>query len=119
MARLADPLRFTLSPGGLGALDSSSVARSSPWALRWRRWFAFRRANTDSDALLRPLFALIEQGKIQDAIALCAATGGPVAETMGIGLRKLMFLERIGKKPEEIEEGIVAAMEDHGGHVVD
>ncbi len=83
------------------------------------RWFAFRRANTDSDALLSRLFAFIEQGKIQDAIALCAATGGPVAETMGIGLRKLMFLERIGKKPEEIEEGIVAAMEDHGGHVVD
>jgi biopolymer transport protein ExbB/TolQ len=30
-----------------------------------------------------------------------------------------MFLESCGKKPEEIEAGIVREMEDHTGHVVD
>jgi biopolymer transport protein ExbB len=83
------------------------------------RWRTLRKASVDSEALLGKLFALIEQGSLQEAIDLCTATGGPIADTLGIGLRKLVFLERIGKKPEEIEEGIVAAMEDHGGYVVE
>lgn len=85
----------------------------------FERWWTLRRADVDSETLLARLFTLIEQGEVQDAADLCAATGGPVADTLAIGLRKLVFLERIGKKPEEIEQGIVSAMEDHGGHVVE
>ncbi len=53
------------------------------------------------------------------AIGLCEAEQGPVAETLRVGLRKLIFLEGIGKRAEEIEDGIVKAMEDHRAHVVE
>lgn len=85
----------------------------------FERWIAMRKANTDSDDLLDKLSRSLAQGDLDGAIERCRNTEGPVAETLGIGLRKLVFLERIGKRPEEIEEGITQAMEDHGGHVVD
>lgn len=82
------------------------------------RWRTLRKADVDAEGLLEQLSRELEAGNVQGAIALCEQKGGPVGDTLGIGLRKLVFLERIGKKPEEIEEGIVAAMEDHGAHVV-
>jgi biopolymer transport protein ExbB len=83
------------------------------------RWITLRRASVDSADLLDRVSAALEKRDVQGALDLCLATPGPVAETMATGLRKLLFLERIGKRPEEIEEGIVQAMEEHGGHVVD
>lgn len=85
----------------------------------FERWLAMRKASVDSDALLRELSRSLDSGDIEGAIDRCRRSEGPVAETLAIGLRKLVFLERIGKRPEEIEEGITRAMEDHGGHVVD
>ena len=82
------------------------------------RLLTLHKADVDSDDLLDRVSQKLDVNEIEEALALCANTPGPVAETLAIGLRKLIFLERIGKSPEEIEEGIVAAMEDHGGHVV-
>ena len=82
------------------------------------RWRTLRRADVDAEGLLEELSRELETGNVPGAIALCEQKGGPVGDTLGIGLRKLVFLERIGKRPEEIEEGIVDAMEDHGPHVV-
>jgi len=88
-------------------------------AVTMERIQAFRRANVDSEELLDRVSAQLETGNIDSAIDVCTQTPGPVAETLKTGLRKLVFLERLGKKPEEIEEGIVAAMQEHGGHVVE
>jgi biopolymer transport protein ExbB len=85
----------------------------------FERWLAMRKAGTDSEDLLGRLSRSLEAGDLDGAIERCRQTEGPVAETLGIGLRKLVFLEKVGKRPEEIEEGITQAMEDHGGHVVD
>jgi biopolymer transport protein ExbB len=82
------------------------------------RWRTLRRADVDAEGLLEQLSRELETGNVAGAIALCEEKGGPVGDTLVIGLRKLVFLERIGKRPEEIEEGIVDAMEDHGAHVV-
>jgi biopolymer transport protein ExbB len=82
------------------------------------RLLTLRKADIDSDNLLDEVSEKLENNDINGALATCADKSGPVAETLAIGLRKLLFLERIGKSPEEIEEGIVAAMEDHSGHVV-
>ncbi|MBA3686049.1 MAG: MotA/TolQ/ExbB proton channel family protein [Planctomycetes bacterium] len=82
------------------------------------RWQTMRQADGDSDALITDVEEAIEQGDLDGAIGICEEAGGPVAETLGVGLRKLRFLEGVGKTPEEIEKGIVAAMEEHGGHVV-
>ncbi len=85
----------------------------------FERWLVMRKADVDTEDLLNELSKSMERSDLDGAIGHCQRTGGPVAETLGIGLRKLVFLERIGKRPEEIEEGITQAMEDHGGHVVD
>jgi|GEM_PF-531023 len=88
-------------------------------AVTMERLQAFRRANVDSEDLLDRVSAKLETGDLDSAIEVCNQSPGPVAETLKTGLRKLVFLERLGKKPEEIEEGIVAAMQEHGGHVVE
>ena len=67
--------------------------------ITFERWRPVPDGRQNSESLLAQLFALIEQGKVKDALELCGRTPGPVAETVGIGLRKLVFLERIGKKP--------------------
>lgn len=82
------------------------------------RWLALREAEVDSDDLLDRLGETIDSGDMDGALELCEGTPGPVAETLAVGLRKLRFLEGLGKSPEEIERGIEEAMEDHGGHVV-
>lgn len=82
------------------------------------RWQTMRECDVDADDLLAGLEEDIQGGDLDAAIERCEATGGPVAETLGVGLRKLRFLEGVGKTQEEVEKGIVAAMEEHGGHVV-
>lgn len=82
------------------------------------RWQTMRQADKDSDELLTALEDDLAGNDLDGAIARCEEVGGPVAETLGVGLRKMRFLEGVGKTPEEIEKGIVAAMEEHGGHVV-
>ncbi len=82
------------------------------------RWQTMRQADVDSDALITAVEESIAEGDLDGAIAQCEETGGPVAETLAVGLRKLRFLEGVGKSPDEIEKGVVQAMEEHGGHVV-
>ncbi len=82
------------------------------------RWQAMRRADVDADTLLDDLHAAIEAGDVDNAIELCEETTGPVAETLAVGLRKLRFLVRIGKGGDDIEKGIVQAMEEHSGQVI-
>jgi len=83
------------------------------------RFLTLRRADVDAENLLNTVAGKIDTGDVAGALALSENTEGPVAETLAIGLRQLMFLESIDKKPEEIEAGIVQAMQDHGAHVID
>jgi biopolymer transport protein ExbB len=83
------------------------------------RFITLWRADVDAEQLLNWVAARIDAGDVAGAIALCENAEGPVAETLAIGLRQLLFLESIDKKPEEIEAGFVQAMEDHGAHVID
>jgi biopolymer transport protein ExbB len=87
-------------------------------AIIFERWRTLSKADVDTEQLLDNVSRALEKNNVDEAIQICESTAGPVAETLGIGLRKMLFLERIGKKPEEIEEGIVAAMEEHGSHVL-
>ena len=84
----------------------------------FERWQTLSRAERTSAELLHKVSHAVKSGDLPGAIAICEETEGPVAETLGVGLRKLVLLESIGKSPAEIERGIVEAMEEHGGHVV-
>jgi biopolymer transport protein ExbB len=83
------------------------------------RFLTLRRADVDAEHLLNEVAGKIDASDVSGAITLCENSEGPVAETLAIGLRQLAFLESIDKKPEEIEAGIVQAMQDHGAHVID
>ena len=82
------------------------------------RLVTMRRADVDSEGLLNRLSEQIGRGAVDEAIAICDQTPGPVGDTLGTGLRRMQLLQRVGKGPEEIEDGIVSAMEDRGLHVV-
>jgi biopolymer transport protein ExbB len=86
--------------------------------ITFERWRTMRKADIDSEDLLNRLSDELDRGNVNGAISLCDESTGPVGDTLGSGLRKLQLLERIGKKPEEIEEGIVSAMEERGLHVI-
>ena len=86
--------------------------------ITFERLQTLRRAEMTTAELLFKVRKAVRGGDLQAAIAICEETDGPVAATLGVGLRKLVFLERIGKPKDEIEAGIVEAMEEHGGQVV-
>ena len=100
----------------MGAIVLCSIVT---FAVALERWLTLRSADVDAESLLAKVSASLDSGNIDEAVAICEKTEGPVAETIYIGLRKLTFLERVGKRPDEVEEGIVKAMEDHGSFVVD
>lgn len=82
------------------------------------RWSTLRRVDVDAEDLLVEVSEQIDRGDVDAAIEVCEASHGPVAETLGVGLRKLRFLVSVGKPEEEVEKGTVQAMEEHGAHVV-
>jgi biopolymer transport protein ExbB len=84
----------------------------------FERWETLRKAEKATAELLYKVREAVRSGDVKGGIAICDENPGPVAATLGVGLRKLVLLEGIGKKAEEIEKGIVDAMEEHGGHVV-
>jgi biopolymer transport protein ExbB len=86
--------------------------------ITFERLQTLQRAERTTDELIFKVRKAVGAGDVQGAIAICDETDGPVAATLGVGLRKLVLLEKIGKHPEEIEKGIVDAMSEHGGQVV-
>lgn len=86
--------------------------------ITFERLQTLHRAEMTTAELLFKVRKAVREGDLQGAISICEETDGPVAATLGVGLRKLVFLERIGKPKDEIEKGIVEAMEEHGGQVV-
>ena len=86
--------------------------------ITFERWVTLRATEATSTKLLDKVGKAIKTGDVRGAIAVCEEVEGPVAETLGVGLRKMVLLESIGKSPAQIEQGIVEAMEEHGGQVV-
>ncbi len=86
--------------------------------ITFERWVTLRATEASSSKLLDKVGKAIKTGDVRGAIAVCEEVEGPVAETLSVGLRKMVLLESIGKSPAQIEQGIVEAMEEHGGHVV-
>jgi biopolymer transport protein ExbB len=86
--------------------------------ITFERWVTLRATEATSTKLLDKVGKAIKTGDVRGAIAVCEEVEGPVAETLSVGLRKMVLLESIGKSPAQIEQGIVEAMEEHGGHVV-
>src|SRR5688500_13071013 len=85
------------------------------------RLLTMRKSNLNAKDLMNRISDALNRDDIPGAIAACEATGGPLAETLAAGLRKVLFMEEMGmaQRPEEVQRAIVEAMESHGSVAVD
>lgn len=88
------------------------------WAVIFERLVSLKSAQIDTRGFLQKIGDLIRQNKTDDALLLTESTPGPVASILNAGLRKFEFLRSLARDPQEIETGVVKAMEDQGVHVV-
>src|SRR5688572_12883828 len=78
---------------------------------------AYRSIRIDTAKFRAKIKALLAEGKIDDAIAQCDATPGPVAATLGVGLRRFKLLRALNRAPDRIEDDVSKAIDDYGVHI--
>jgi biopolymer transport protein ExbB len=81
------------------------------------RFRALRLIATDGEALRREVLDLLAQDKVDEAVALCARSHGPVPAVLAVGIHRYRLLRRLNYDPQKIEEQVVKAMEDYGSHI--
>ncbi len=79
------------------------------------RWKSFRAyAKIDSKALRAKVMNLAMEGKIEEAIVLCAGTPGPVSAILLAGLQRYRKLAEIAKPTPEVVRSVVGkTMDDY------
>lgn len=81
------------------------------------RFRSLRLIATDANALRAEVLNLLQQDRVEEAIALCARSRGPVPAILAVGLHRYEMLRRLNYEPERIEEQVVKAMDDYGVHI--
>ncbi len=81
------------------------------------RYRALRLIAIDAEALRRNVLDLLHQDKIEEAVALCARSHGPVPAILAIGIHRYKLLRKLNYDPAKVEEQVVKAMEDYGSHI--
>ncbi|MCL6504352.1 MAG: MotA/TolQ/ExbB proton channel family protein [Pirellulales bacterium] len=82
------------------------------------RFRSLKMLGTDTAALRRQVLDLLQQDRVEEALALCDGQQGPVPAILSTGLRKFLLLRRLNYDPGKIEEQVVKAMDDYGVHIV-
>jgi biopolymer transport protein ExbB len=82
------------------------------------RWRSLKLLGTDTTALRSQVLELLNQDRIEEALALCDSQKGPVPAILAVGLRKFLVLKRLDYDPGRIEEQVVKTMDDYGVHIV-
>lgn len=82
------------------------------------RFRYYKEISIDAQAFRTKIAALVQAGRLREALLIVESTPGPVASIFSVALHKLQFLIELGKDPEQVEEGVIKAMEDHAIHVV-
>ncbi len=70
-------------------------------------------AKLDPEALRAEVKELLEVGKVDEAVAACEKSDGPVAAVILKGLERLKVMVARQKPQPEIEAGVTKAMEDY------
>src|SRR4051812_10179552 len=81
------------------------------------RFRALRLIATDAQSLRREVLDLLAQDRVDEAVALCARSHGPVPAILAVGIHRYRLLRRLNYDPAKIEEQVVKAMEDYGSHI--
>jgi len=75
-------------------------------------------ATIDVGPFRRDIESMLDQGHVDRAIEKCDDTRGPVAEIIGVGLKRYSQMRRLNRDDDVIEESVVKAMEDFSPHIV-
>jgi len=81
------------------------------------RFRALRLIAVDADALRHQVLDLLHQDKIEEAVALCARSHGPVPAMLAVGIHRYKLLRKLNYDPAKIEEQVEKAMEDYSSHI--
>jgi biopolymer transport protein ExbB len=81
------------------------------------RFRSLRLIAVDTAALRRQVLDLLHQDRVEEAVALCARSHGPVPAVLAVGIHRYKLLRKLNYDPTKIEEQVVKAMEDYGSHM--
>lgn len=83
------------------------------------RWLAFRANNRiDARSLRARLLQLLHEGKVADALNLCASTPGPISAVLLAGLQTYEGLEGDDRNTNSIRLMVGKSMEDFSRHAM-
>ncbi len=74
---------------------------------------AFRAAAVDFTGLRKNVRDLLFAGKTDEAIDACAASSGPVAATLLVGLQRYVRMKAKGRSLQDMETTVTKTMEDY------
>ena len=77
------------------------------------RFCAFRAAKRDTKILRANVLKALEEYRLDDAMAECEKTGGPVAAVMLVGLMKFQKLEFSGRSLNDISDIVSKSMDSY------
>lgn len=81
------------------------------------RFRSLRLIGGDGRELRANVLQLLQQDRVEDAIALCNQSRGPIPAVLAVGIHRYEVLRRLNVEPARIEEQVVKAMDDYGPHV--
>ncbi|MDB5306112.1 MAG: MotA/TolQ/ExbB proton channel [Gemmataceae bacterium] len=81
------------------------------------RFRSLRLIATDGQALRAQVLELLHEDKVEEAVALCARSRGPVPAILAVGLHRYEVLRKLKYDPARIEEQVVKSMDDYGVHI--
>jgi biopolymer transport protein ExbB len=88
-------------------------------AVVYERWVAFRaNRQIDTPAMRAKIIAALRAGDPDGAIAICAATGGPVASVLLVGLRSYVQLRDKKENSETMRMVVGQVMEDYSAQAM-
>jgi biopolymer transport protein ExbB len=81
------------------------------------RFRSLRMIAVDAANLRKEVLKLLHEDKLEEAIALCARSRGPVPAILAVGIHRYELLRKLNYDAARIEEQVVKAMDDYGVHV--
>ena len=88
-------------------------------AVLFERALAFyQNRKVDVRALRAEVLGLLAEGRLDDAIMICASTPSPVSAVMLVGLQTYQKLKESGENPETMRALITKSMEDYSLHAL-
>jgi len=81
------------------------------------RFRSLRMLSIDGQALRTEVFQLLQDDRVEDAIAVCVQSRGPVPAILAVGLHRYDVLRRLNYNPELTQQQVSKAMQDYSGHI--